>query len=307
MVLRGIAALGAIALVALTFGLFIPSLLLPVIVIGGIGGAGLYVLSSTLMVQALALFAAIAAPTASVVLLIKRIRVLRESAEDQPISGYRRLGGAILLLVRTTILSLAGVPFIVALLNHISYNLVLQQFRGVSLLHLVPIGLVALYVFLYGAGNSVLGNARRILSMPLTVLWIVGIGILGAAGMYYLTRTGNAGQVSGLELQFRSILENTFGVRPRTKEFLLGHPLFFAGIFLALRYRWAMVFLIAGTIAQLSMVDTFAHIHTPLLLSLIRIFLGLGIGVIIGLVIIAAWQICEKIWTRLVRSSGQAV
>ncbi|TFE28993.1 DUF5693 family protein [Cohnella luojiensis] len=305
MILRGIAALGAIALVALTFGLFIPSLLLPVIVIGGIGGAGLYVLSSTLMVQALALFAAIAAPTASVVLLIKRIRVLRESAEDQPISGYRRLGGAILLLVRTTILSLAGVPFIVALLNHISYSLVLQQFRGVSLLHLVPIGLVALYVFLYGAGNSVLGNARRILSMPLTVLWIVGIGILGAAGMYYLTRTGNAGQVSGLELQFRSILENTFGVRPRTKEFLLGHPLFFVGIFLALRYRWAMVFLIAGTIAQLSMVDTFAHIHTPLLLSLIRIFLGLGIGVIIGLVIIAAWQICEKIWRRW-KSSGQA-
>ncbi|RED57655.1 DUF5693 family protein [Cohnella lupini] len=307
MLLRGLAALGAIALIALTFGLFIPSLLLPALVIGGIGGAGLYVLSSTLMVQALVLFAAVAAPTASVVLLIKRIRVLRESSEGHPISGIRRLGGAILLLVRTTILSLAAVPFIVALLNHVSYSLVLQQFRGVSLLHLLPIALVALYVFLYGSGDTVLGNARRILSMPLTVLWIVGIGILGAAGMYYLTRTGNSGQVSGIEMQFRSILENTFGVRPRTKEFLLGHPLFFAGIFLALRYRWGMVLLIAGTIAQLSMVDTFAHIHTPLLLSIIRIFLGLGIGVLIGLVIIVAWQIAEKIWTKWFRSSGQAV
>jgi hypothetical protein len=302
MLLRGLAALGAIALCVLTFGLFLPSLLVPAIVIGSIGGAGLYVLNSTLMVQALALFTAIAAPTASVVLLIRRLRQLREDAESQPISGTRRLGGAVLLLVRTTILTLAAVPFIVALLNHITYSLVLQQFRGVSLLHIVPIGLVALYVFLYGSGNTVLGNTKRILSMPLTVLWIVGIGILGAAGMYYLTRTGNAGQVSGLEMQFRSILENTFGVRPRTKEFLLGHPLFFVGIFLALRYRWAMVLLIAGTIAQLSMVDTFAHIHTPLLLSLIRILLGLGIGVLIGFVIIAAWQIAERVWAwRAVR------
>ncbi|MEQ4482047.1 DUF5693 family protein [Cohnella silvisoli] len=306
-ILRGLAALGAIALCALTLGLFLPSLLLPVLVIGSIGGAGLYVLNSTLMVQALALFAAIAAPTASVVLLIKRLRVLRESAGNEPISGSRRLGGAVLLLVRTTILSMAAIPFIVALLNHISYSLVLQQFRGVSLLHLVPIGLVALYVFLYGSGDTVLGNTKRILSMPLTVLWIVGIGILGAAGMYYLTRTGNAGQVSGLEMQFRSILENTFGVRPRTKEFLLGHPLFFVGIFLALRYRWAMVLLIAGTIGQLSIVDTFAHIHTPLLLSLIRIFLGLGIGVLIGLAIIAVWQIGEKVWDRWVRGARSAV
>ncbi len=134
--------------------------------------------------------------------------------------------------------------------------------------------------------------------------WRVPVAVLGAAGMYYMTRTGNAGQVSGLELQFRSILENTFGVRPRTKEFLLGHPLFFVGIFLALRYRWAMVLLIAGTIAQLSMVDTFAHIHTPFLLSLIRIFLGLGIGVLIALAIIAVWQIAEKVWARWAVRSG---
>ncbi|WP_239615825.1 DUF5693 family protein [Cohnella mopanensis] len=305
-ILRGIAALGAIALIALVFGLFIPSLLLPALVIGSIGGAGLYVLSSTLMVQALALFAAIAAPTASVVLLVKRIRVLRESAETQPISGIRRLGGAVLLLARTTILSLAAIPFVVALLNHISYSLVLQQFRGVSLLHLVPIGLVALYVFLYGNEDTVVGNAKKILAMPLTVLWIVGVGALGAVGYYYLSRTGNGGQVTGIEMQFRSLMENTFGVRPRIKEFMFGHPIFFAGIFLALRYRWAMVLLVAGTIAQLSLVDTFAHIHTPLLLSVIRIFLGLGIGVLIGLVVIGVWQIGEKLWAKWMKHTTPA-
>jgi hypothetical protein len=309
LILRGLAALGAFALIALTIGLFLPSLLFISLIVGGIGSAGLYVLNSNIMIQALALFAAIAAPTASVILLIRRLRQLRESTE-MPISGIRRLGGAVLLFVRTTVLTLAAVPFMVALLNDITYSLVIQQFRGVGLLHLAPIGLVALYVFLYGSGSTVTQNARKILSMPLTVLWIVAIGIIGAAGLYYLTRTGNTGQVSGLELQFRSILENAFGVRPRTKEFLLGHPFFFLGIFLALRYRWAMVLLIPGTIAQLSMVDTFAHFHTPLLLSIIRIFLGLGIGAVIGIVLIAIWQFGERVWVRWVRrvrGTGSAV
>lgn len=295
-VLQGLVVLGAIALVALTIGLFIQSLLAIAFVLGTIGAAGLYVLNSNVMVQALALFVSIAAPTAAVVLLIKRVRELREGAENKPISASTRLGGTLLLFVRTTVLSFAAVPFVVALLNHVTYSLVLQQFRGVSALHLVPIGLVAVYVFLYGSGNTVYGNAKRILEMPLTVVWIVALGALAAGGMYYLTRTGNAGQVSGLEMKFRSLLENAFGVRPRTKEFLLGHPLFFAGIFLALRYRWAMALVIAGTIAQLSMVDTFAHIHTPMMLSLIRVLLGLGLGLIIGLVGIAVWQIGEKIW-----------
>lgn len=296
---KGLAALGAIALCAIMIGLFVPGLTAATFVIGAVGAAGLYVLKPDIMLQALALFVGIAAPTVAVILLVKRLRELRDG--DADLSAARRLGGALLLFVRTTVLSLAAIPFIAALLNDITYSLVLQQFRGVSLLHLVPIGLVALYVFLYGAGDTVFGNARRILAMPLTVLWIVGLGVIAAGGMYYLSRTGNAGEVSGLELKFRSILENAFGVRPRTKEFLLGHPLFLVGIFLALRYRWAMAFIIAGTIAQLSMVDTFAHIHTPMLLSGIRVLLGLGLGVCFGLVAIAAWQIIEGAWTRWAR------
>jgi len=61
------------------------------------------------------------------------------------------------------------------------------------------------------------------------------------------------------------------------------------------------VLLVAGTIAQLSMVDTFAHIHTPFLLSLIRVLLGLGIGFLISLVAIGVWQIVEKLWERWIK------
>jgi hypothetical protein len=293
--LRALAMLGAIALVALAAGMFVPSWLTLIFVLGVVGGAGLYVLRPTLMVQALALFAGIAAPTASVILLVRRLRANR----SDELGAGRRLGSAVLLYIRTALLSMAAIPLVVALLNHITYSLVLQQFRGVSLLHAAPIGLAAIYVFLYGSGNTVIGNARRILTTPVTVLWVAVIAVLGAAGLYYMSRTGNAGEVSGIELTFRSFLENTFGVRPRTKEFLIGHPLMLAGIFLALRYRYAACLIVFGTIAQLSMVDTFAHIHTPLILSISRVLLGLGLGLLIGLVLIAAWQIGERIWKRV--------
>jgi hypothetical protein len=134
--------------------------------------------------------------------------------------------------------------------------------------------------------------------MPITVLTVVAAVVIAGVGYYYLSRTGNSGQASGLELMFRSYLENTFGVRPRFKEFMLAHPIFLLGLFLALRYRWATVLMIVASIGQLSMVDTFAHIHTPLKLSAIRVLLGLGLGAAIGLIAICAWQIGEALWRR---------
>jgi len=296
--LRALAAAGAAALVALTVGLFLPSLLVPVTALGAIGTAGVVALQSSLLDQALALFVAIAAPTASLVLVVRWLRAKRSRPGETAQSAASRLGKAVLLYAGTSVLSLAAVPFVAALLNDITYSLVLQQFRGVSLLHLAPIALVAVYVFLYGPGGSVKDNIRRILRMPITVLTVVAAVVIAGVGYYYLSRTGNSGQASGLELMFRSYLENTFGVRPRFKEFMLAHPIFLLGLFLALRYRWATVLMIVASIGQLSMVDTFAHIHTPLKLSAIRVLLGLGLGAAIGLIAICAWQIGEALWRR---------
>nr|WP_255654546.1 DUF5693 family protein [Cohnella sp. REN36] len=296
-VMRALAIIGAVSLIALTVGLFLPALLTPVAILGFIGGAGIWVLQSSLLTQALALCVAIAAPTASVVTLVRLLRARRNQPESFRRSAGARLGSATILYVRTAVLSVAAIPFVVALLNDITYMLVLQQFRGVSLLHLAPIALVAVYVFLYGPGASVWVNTKRILSLPITVLWVVAAAVLGAAGMYYLSRTGNSGQATGIELQLRSILETTFHVRPRFKEFVLGHPLMLLGLFLALRYpKWPLLLIAAATIGQLSMVDTFAHIHTPSILSATRDALGLGIGFVIGLVAIGVWQVLENIW-----------
>nr|WP_273386756.1 DUF5693 family protein [Cohnella zeiphila] len=302
---RALAIAGSVALIAIAIGLFIPAILLPVTLIGAIGGAATFVLQSSLLTQALALFVAIASPTVSLVLLIRWFRNKREKGGAVPSSAWGRLGGAILLYIRTSILSVFAVPFVIALLSDITYSLVLQQFRGVSLLHLAPIALVALYAVLYGYGGSVMHNLKTLLKQPITVLWVIIIAIVGAVGMYYLSRTGNSGEATGLELHLRTILEDTFGVRPRTKEFLLGHPIFLVGLFLAFRYRWALVLLVVASVGQLSMVDTFAHIHTPAYLSAIRDLLGLGIGALIGLVGIVVWQVLEALW-RLYRPRPQA-
>lgn len=185
----------------------------------------------------------------------------------------------------------------IALLNNVTYSLVLNQFRGVSLLHMAPIGLVALYVLLY-RGDFVFNKTGKLLRTPITFAMIIIAFVLAVVGYYYMTRTGNGGSVSPLEMVLRTFLENTVGVRPRNKEFLLAHPLLILGAFLAFRYRNAAFIMIIAVIGQLSMVDTFAHIHSPVLISLIRGLLGLGLGLIIGVIAVIVWQIAEGCWKR---------
>lgn len=324
---RAIVALGAIALISLLAGAFIPGVYIPVFVIGLFGSAGLYKLNSSIMEQGLALGAAIAAPTLALVWVMNRIysrtvgdrRVIgganwsvgRSQQGQTPhhpgavsdngsrmkwlfpaLSTGKRFGLALNWFIVATLISLTAVPIVFGLLNNITYNLVLEQFRGVSLLHLAPIALVAVYVFFYNSQLTV-GKLRELLTKPITVTWIILAAVVGIIGYYYLSRTGNSGQVSSVELVIRHFLESTFGVRPRFKEFLLAHPLLLLGLFLSLRYRAAWLFIIIGSIGQLSMVDTFAHLHTPLYISMIRVLLGLGTGMIIGCILIVAWQLVE--------------
>ncbi len=66
---KAVVALGAVALIALLIGQFIPVLLLPSFFIGLIGSAGLFVLSHSVLEQGLALGAGIAAPTLALIWL----------------------------------------------------------------------------------------------------------------------------------------------------------------------------------------------------------------------------------------------
>lgn len=322
--LRGVTALGAIAIITLLVSAFIPHVSIPVFLIGLIGSAGLFVLNSSLMEQALALGAAVSGPTLALIWVMNRI-YSRTTGERRMVGGEewsvgspvqdandrtqwvfpsvsigRRLGIALNWFIVATCISLTAVPLVFGLLNNITYSLVLEQFRGVSLLHLAPIALIALYIVLYDGneGRGVIGRAVKLLRQPILVIWVVVAAVVAGVGFYYLSRTGNSGQVSWIEMIIRNWLESTFGVRPRFKEFMLGHPPLLLGLFLAIRYRAAWVLIIVGALGQLTMVSTFTHIHTPLYISIIRTLLGLGAGLVIGGIFIAAWIVLEGVWRK---------
>ncbi|WP_337950985.1 DUF5693 family protein [Paenibacillus sp. HWE-109] len=289
--------IGGVSLIVLAVSFFIPESVLLLFVLGILGAVALHTLSANLYAQGLALATAICAPSVAMMLVVRSVR---SGAASKWKSG---LAYGLWQLLKTSLISLIGVVFEVALLNHITYSLVLQQFRGVSALHLLPIAIVGLYLLFFSENNTYgdkIAKVRKIFSSYISVLWIVVAGIILAAGYYYLSRTGNEGQASSVEKLFRSFLENTLGVRPRTKEFLFAHPLFLLGAYLSVRYSNAIYVLFIGVMGQLSIVDTFAHLHTPLHISLIRITYGLVFGALIGIVLIIAWEIITRSWKRWV-------
>lgn len=292
-----VALIGALAMISLMVSYFVPMITLLVFALGLVGSAGLFLLKPTLLEQGVALLVAISAPTIAVILAVRSVNEQQRRNPDAP--AGRRLKQSLILYVRTSILSLLAVPFMIALLNNITYSLVINQFRGVSLLHFAPMGLVAIYILFYrGKGTISVQQIRGLLLTRINILMVVLAVIAAGAGYYYLTRTGNAGSVTPFEMFLRTALEDTFGVRPRFKEFVLGHPLFIVGVFAALKYRNVVFVLFIAAIGQLSMVDTFAHIHTPAVLSLIRGVMGLGIGLIFGLIAIGVWQVAEGCWKK---------
>ncbi|OZB93361.1 DUF5693 family protein [Paenibacillus sp. XY044] len=291
-----VVVLGGVAFIALLVSYYIPALTLIAFVLGLIGSAGLYVLKPTLFEQALALLVAISAPTIAVLLAVRKLNEM--NAANAGLAPGRRLAHAVVTYIKTAIISLCALPYVIGLLNNITYSLVLSQFRGVSLLHVAPIGLIAIYVVLYRGGKP-LQQIGKLFRTPITLTWVVAAGVIGVLGLYYLSRTGNGGSVSSIEMTLRTILENTFHVRPRNKE-LVAHALFLLGIFVSLRYRNVVYLMIFAVIGQLSMVDTFAHIHSPMKISLVRDLLGLGLGFIFGLIAIGVWQVLEGCWKRWV-------
>jgi len=91
-------------------------------------------------------------------------------------------------------------------------------------------------------------------------------------------------------MKFRTILDKVMMVRPRTKEFLIGHPALFLGIGFLLKRRreWGLCLVALGMLGQVSLLNTFCHIHTPLSMSLMRAANGLVLGLIIGYIL---WRI----------------
>ncbi len=189
-------------------------------------------------------------------------------------------------------ISAVGGLAVAGLLNGLPYMVRAEQFPGVKAAHFLPIAAVGVFFFARWC------DWRRSIARP--VVWsqaLLGFALLGAVA-FMLLRTGNdsPGAVSGLELRVRSLLDQLLLVRPRTKEFLVGHPALFVALALWSRWRsdggapknagWLALLLSVGMIGQTSIVNTFCHIHSPFWLGVARVLVGAAVGGAIGWLIV---------------------
>lgn len=169
-------------------------------------------------------------------------------------------------------------------------------------MHIIPLFLVSLYYAFYicNKDKEKFGTLlERYLNEPVLVKYVVLAGIILLAGVVYILRTGNEIgplAVSGLEIKVREALEYILIARPRTSEFLLGHPAFmlvsaYLGRNLGLKL-FPLVLL--ASIGQISIVSTFTHVHTPFLFSLLRVFNGMWIGLLLGCIALVVLKLVEK-------------
>ena len=190
--------------------------------------------------------------------------------------------------------ALAGALVVVGLVSVPLLMEEIDRFSGVRLvIALPPLIAFLLYVYTRRFGNeppTAIGSALA----PVRVYQLGILALLAGAAVIYISRSGNTSDItpSTFELALRSNLTTVLGVRPRTKEFLIGFPLMMLLPALRIEHKrlTGWLFAIGIAVGTSDVVDTFSHLHTPLLVSLLRVVNGAVLGVIFGIVFIAIYR-----------------
>lgn len=258
-----------------------PKLLLLLLLLGNIAGGILLAVQTVLMQQLYALIAAIVFPVLAIANCRQGNRV-----------GWNYL--------RCTLWSVAGLVLLVGILSGTPFLIKLAEFRGVKLMHLVPVVLVFAMGLLdeqlpLGSWRQFKEVLARYYHACVPVKYLLLLALAAVAGVVYLLRTANfILPIPQLEITLREGLERLLIVRPRFKEIFIGHPALV--ILLASRKRHPLMMSLA-VIGQLSLVNTFTHVHTPLFISMLRTLYGLIIGYGVGWLV---WVGYQKLKRRVV-------
>ncbi len=243
-------------------------------------------------------------PALAVIVQLDRIRAFRNKAG---ISLPRLMITAALALFVTGAMSYVGAAYLSGSLADTEYLLEFQIFRGIKLTFVMPlvlVGIAFLQRFDIFDGkmddtDGVWNQLKKILDMPVRVKTLLVLFFVLIAGVVFVARSGHTSgmPVAQSELRFRAFLEQAFYARPRTKELMIGHPAFMLAAMAILRKWPTMVFfalVLVATIGQGSMVETFAHMRTPIYMSFMRGIGGIAMGAVIGaaaMVLVELWQV----------------
>ncbi|MDK2820480.1 MAG: hypothetical protein PWP31_445 [Clostridia bacterium] len=206
----------------------------------------------------------------------------------------RSLWSSIMILLRTTLISFMGAIIIASILTDNTFILKINEFSGVKLAFIAPLALFTGAVLIFKEKQRISAILKRGLNTSISVKFALLVLVTVIAGVIYLNRSGNEGiGLLPLEGQIRSFLGDVLIVRPRTKEFLLGYPFLLLSLTLGYQHRYLLLWLL-GLIGQISLINTFCHIHIPLYISLLRIFNGLWLGLLIGIVMVLLVRLSRR-------------
>jgi len=201
---------------------------------------------------------------------------------------------------RIILITLSGALLIAALLSNNKFMLGIEQFSGIKISYLVPLLLVLAIMWLkVNKGKlMILENIKK----PILIEHVIIMVFFAVFLVIYISRSGNFSflPVLSIEEKIRIFLEKTLIARPRNKEFLIGYP----ALLLAMSMNFLKVkefkipIIIIGTIGPVTLINTFCHIHTPFLFSMLRTFNGVWLGLTLGLIIITIFYYLVKIFRK---------
>ena len=223
-----------------------------------------------------------------------------------PVLGYALLPNRLWSLFGAVGLSLVGATLLAAVGSDRNTLLAVTPFAGVAATLVVPPALFLFFVMLRERAPA--AWVREFWARPIRI-GDVALILVGLTGLVFvLLRRGNFPVIgaSEAELGLRALLSDYFA-RPRFKE-LIGHPLAILAFLNPLWPRWIRgLLLTVGVVALSSIVNSFSHYHTPLLISLERTVVALVLGLVLGLILNLIVRFAVQWVLRWLRSSVQDV
>ncbi len=257
--------------------------------------------SGNVVRQAVALCSAVIFPVLAMTWQIDRWRGMSLQGRGSLMGVIKDgIGG----LVVTVMLSMIGGMYVASILGDVRFFLEMEIFRGVKMTFVAPLLLITvIYLTRYNVlaseqeeGKGIWQQVVKLLNYPVYVKSILVFALVGIGAWVFIGRSGHTAGVPVLdiELKMRAFLERAMYARPRGKEFMIGHPAFLLAV-MALYRQWPRVvhyaLVVVATIAQGSLVETFAHLRTPVLMSFVRGIDGMIAGIAVGIVAVIGVQV----------------